>query len=80
MKPLPVITLTLEDWEAWHWSEADWNDLARLELMDAYEAADDRSYLLMCAWIRGWPIDLGGIDEEGECLFWNHVMWRSAHL
>lgn len=63
MKPLPVIQLTLEDWQAWHWSEPDWNDLARLELMDAYEAADDRDFRLMriaqlCPDVSGVRVDL----------------------
>lgn len=31
---------------------------------------DRRDADLMLAWVAGWPIDLGGDDEEGECLFW----------
>jgi hypothetical protein len=49
MKPLPVIQLTLEDWNVWHWSKPDWNDMARLELMDAYEAAGDADFRLILA-------------------------------
>lgn len=47
MKPLPPVVITLEDWEAWHWSQPDWNDMARLKLMDAYEASDRRDAELM---------------------------------
>lgn len=58
MKPLPVISLTLEDWEVWHWSEPDWNDLGRLELMDAYEGADDRDFRVMLQALKDRYVDV----------------------
>lgn len=70
MKPIPVAPLTRED-------DLIWWDLDEAVPGDRYDLvseicreSDRRDAALMLAWSRGWPIDLGGADENGECLFW----------
>jgi hypothetical protein len=71
MKPLQSVPLTQEDWLVWLHARHGFHEMSWLELVDAYERSDRRDAELMRAWARGWPIDLGGDDEEGECLFWH---------
>lgn len=77
MKPCRVSApLTDEDLKIWRliccWgfhlpaSQHDRRVCAEKEARDA----DSRDAELMLAWMQGWPIDLGGVDELGECLFW----------
>ncbi len=71
MKPLPAAPLTEEDRQ----SNFAFVSRCRLSLFAAKllldsATADRRDAALMLAWAQGWPIDLGGDDENGECLFW----------
>jgi hypothetical protein len=43
---------------------------AAIKWLRATAESDRRDATLMLAWSRGWPIDLGGDDDDGECLFW----------
>lgn len=71
MKPLPPAPLTEEDIPIWRlvcvWY---WHKRHGFCAEHAARNADRRDAALMFAWAKGWPIDLGGDDDEGECLFW----------
>lgn len=68
MKPLPVASFTAEDWAIVQ--RAFERGPASRWLSHSSQLADRRDARLMLAWAQGWPIDLGGDDENGECLFW----------
>lgn len=67
MKPrLPAAAWTQEDRDIlWTWDETVPG------ISEIYQDQDVRDAELMLAWTQGWPIDLGGCDEEGQCLFWS---------
>ncbi len=77
LKPLPPAPLTFEDWAIYMDHR---NDPRRAYLLGARfginRDADRRDAALMFAWAQGWPIDLGGDDEDGECLFWKTCVGR----
>jgi hypothetical protein len=58
--------LTQEDWTIL----CDFVERTGMPIIELSERADRRDAALMLAWAQGWPIDLGGDDENGECLFW----------
>ncbi len=69
MKPLPVAPITNEDDWAWFIVMCR-NNGQMFGLRSFSYVSDRRDAALMLAWAQGWPIDLGGDDENGECLFW----------
>jgi len=71
MKPLPAAPLTTEDLDIWSRALMEWT-MHRTPgwLRLGAQESDRRDARLMLAWAPGWPIDLGGDDENGECLFW----------
>jgi hypothetical protein len=73
MKPrLESLPVTEEDLDIWWWGAVHHRRPFEVSkaLAAVYVAADRRDADLMYAWSQGWPIDLGGDDENGECLFW----------
>lgn len=71
MKPLESAPLTSEDLQVWWHVLIHWDLNMQADMFYTARWADERDAALMRAWAQGWPIDLGGEDEEGECLFWS---------
>lgn len=71
MKPLLSAPLTAEELKPWQDVKTRLGYPQCNAFAHQSQDSDRRDAELMRAWARGWPIDLGGEDEEGECLFWS---------